>query len=253
MLGKQGTATSEALFWDSENVKYKVRARGRASRWPAPTGKRSRSFSYVLIAMVNQTHFGPACAPTSSVCFLQTFQWLAFHCQKCLREGDFEMASVNMHRGNVLKQPRAEALAPAQPAPSVVKNNAGWFTRLVAERTTEPCHSLLPPRAATNPLEKTEMGSGHSRSQQQPGLRSRAKASPRLKALLQPQQDAGGADSSASCRDYVPLPLNYSAHKYFPGCRYLGTLCSQRDTGGEGIKISLIATRSFLSTPPQRS
>lgn len=67
-----------------------------------------------LLPMVNQKCFGPACMPTSCVCFLQTFQWLAFSCQKCLGEGSFKMAYANMPNDNVVKHTRAQVSAPEQ-------------------------------------------------------------------------------------------------------------------------------------------
>lgn len=53
----------------------------------------------------------------------------------------------------------------------------------------------------------------------------------------------------------MPLQLNYSAQKYFPRCNYLGTLCSERDAGGGGIKTlsSLITMRESLAIPEQHA
>jgi len=42
-----------------------------------------------------------------------------------------------MHGGNVLKHTRAEAVAAEQLARTVVKNNAEWFTRLIAASAPE--------------------------------------------------------------------------------------------------------------------
>lgn len=92
--------------------------------------------------MVNQIYFSPACMPTSCVCFLQTLQ-LAFPCQERRGEGTLQMASVHMHRGNVVKHTRAELSAPEQAAPSAVKYNAEGFTRLVTEGMAEPVPQLL--------------------------------------------------------------------------------------------------------------